>query len=170
MADSRRIVDALVRARRGGLAAGAALGGLALIGGLAYRALRGAPPPETGGPDFTKVDEDEARLMLRVMVAATTADGLVDAAERQRLDAAVAGAGLESDSRSWLDRELESPAEIDEIAERVSSPDAAARIYTAARLAIDPDTMQEHQFLKMLADALDLPAEAIDRVERDIAA
>ena len=48
MADSRRIVDALVRSRRGGLAAGAALGGLALIGSLAYRALRGAAPPEAG--------------------------------------------------------------------------------------------------------------------------
>ncbi|MGT2478677.1 hypothetical protein ACU4GR_06895 [Methylobacterium oryzae CBMB20] len=48
MADSRRIVDALVRSRRGGLAAGAALGGLALIGGLAYRALRGAPRPRPG--------------------------------------------------------------------------------------------------------------------------
>ncbi|MBE7203778.1 MAG: DUF533 domain-containing protein, partial [Parafilimonas terrae] len=38
------------------------------------------------------------------------------------------------------------------------------------RLAIDPDTIQERQFLKMLAEALDLPAEAAARVERDIAA
>lgn len=170
MADSRRIVDALVRSRRGGVAASAALGGLALIGGLAYRALRGAPPPETGGPDFTKVDEDEARLMLRAMVAATTADGVVDAAERKRLAAAVAEAGLDPDGRAWLDRELASPADIDEIAERVADPDAAARIFAAARLAIDPDTLQERQFLKMLAEALDLPVEAVERVERDIAA
>jgi uncharacterized membrane protein YebE (DUF533 family) len=169
MADSRRIVDALVRARRGGVAAGAALGGLALIGGLAFRALRGTAPPETGGPDFTAVGEDEARLMLRAMVAATTADGMIDAAERKRLDAAVAEAGIDADGRSWLERELASPAEIDEIAERVAGPEAAARIYAAARLAIDPDTLQERQFLKMLAEALDLPAEASDRVERDIA-
>ena len=170
MADSRRIVDALVRARRGGLAAGAALGGLALIGGLAFRALRGTTPPATGGPDFTSVDEDEARLMLRAMVAATTADGMVDAAERRRLDAAVAEAGLDPDGRTWLERELASPADVDEIADRVASPDAAARIYAAARLAIDPDTLQERQFLKMLAEALDLPAEASQRIEQDIAA
>ena len=170
MADSRRIVDALVRARRGGLTAGAALSGLALIGGLAYRALRGTAPPEAGGPDLTQVAEDEARLMLRVMVAATTADGMVDAAERKRLDAAVAEAGLDTDGRSWLERELANPADIDEIAERVSGPDAAARIFAAARLAIDPDTLQERQFLKMLAEALDLPPGATERVERDIAA
>ena len=170
MADSRRIVDALVRARRGGVAAGAALGGLALIGGLAFRALRGTAPPATGGPAFTAVGAAEARLMLRAMVAATTADGMTDAAERKRLDAAVAEAGIDADGRSWLERELASPAEIDEIAERVAGPEAAARIYAAARLAIDPDTLQERQFLKMLAEALDLPAEASDRVERDIAA
>ncbi|MGH1592028.1 DUF533 domain-containing protein [Methylobacterium phyllosphaerae] len=170
MADSRRIVDALVRARRGGLAAGAALGGLALIGGLAYRALRGTAPPETGGPDFTTVDEDEARLMLRAMVAATIADGMVDAAERRRLDAAVAEAALDPDGRSWLERELADPADADAIAERVSDPDAAARIFAAARLAIEPDTIQERQFLKMLAEALDLPAAAVARIERDIAA
>lgn len=169
MTDSGRMVDALVRVRRGGLVAGAALGGLALIGGLAFRALRGAAPPETGGPDFTTVDEDEARLMLCAMVAATAADGMVDAAERRRLDAAVAEAGVDADGRSWLEREIESPADMDEIAERVASPDAAARIYAAARLAIDPDTLQERQFLKMFAEALDLPAEATERVERAIA-
>lgn len=172
MADSRQMVDALVRARRGGLAAGVALGGLALIGGLAFRALSGTEPPPAakGGPDFTAVTEDEARLMLRAMVAATSADGLVDAAERRRLQAAVSEAGLDKDGQSWLERELESPADVDEIGERVASPDAAARIYAAARLAIDPDTLQERQFLKMLAEALDLPTDAANRIERDVAA
>lgn len=107
--------------------------------------------------------------MLRAMVAATAADGMVDAAERRRLDAAVAEAGVDADGRSWLEREIESPADIDEITERVASPDAADRIYAAARLAIDPDTLQERQFLKMFAEALDLPAEATERVERAIA-
>ncbi len=41
MVDAKPIVDALVRSRRGGLAAATALGGLALVAGLAARALRG---------------------------------------------------------------------------------------------------------------------------------
>lgn len=168
MADPRRIVDALVRARGG--VAGAALGGLALIGGLAYRALRGSAAAPSDGPDFTEVDADEARLMLRAMVAATVADGLVDSGERRRLDEAVAAAGLDRDGRTWLERELASPAEIDEIAEAVDDPEAAIRIYAAARLAVDLDTMQERQFLKMLAEALDVPADAADRIERELTA
>ncbi|TXN66053.1 DUF533 domain-containing protein [Methylobacterium sp. WL30] len=167
--DAKSIVDALVKAR-GGALAGAALGGLALIGGLAFRALRGGKPDEAQTAAFQDVPEDEARLMLRAMVAATVADGLVDAAERRRLDEAVAAAGIDRDGRAWLERELANPAEIDEIADAVDDSDAAARIYAAAALAIDLDTMQERQFLKMLAEALDVPAEAAARVERELSA
>ncbi len=42
-------------------------------------------------------------------------------------------------------------ATIDEIADRVQDPESGARVYAAARLAIDPDTMQERTFLRMLA-------------------
>lgn len=167
--DSRSMVDALVKAR-GGALAGAALGGLALIGGLAYRALRGDKPTDAETSAFQNVPEDEARLMLRAMVAATVADGLVDAAERRRLDEAVTAAGIDRDGRAWLDRELENPAEIDEIADAVDDPDSAARIYAAAALAIDLDTMQEREFLKMLAQALDVPPDAAARVERELSA
>ncbi|MGU3536750.1 DUF533 domain-containing protein [Methylobacterium sp. A54F] len=167
-AEAGRMVDALVRGRRGSLLAGAAVGGLALIGGLAWRALRGEAAAET--PAFDSVNDDEARLMLRAMVAATVADGMVDARERQRLDEAVTAAGLDRDGRAWLERELSDPADVDELAERVDDPDAAARIYAAARLAIDADTLQERQFLKMLAEALDVPQEATGRLDRAVAA
>ncbi|GEP03286.1 DUF533 domain-containing protein [Methylobacterium oxalidis] len=169
MADAKRLVDALVRSRAGGLATGAALGGLALVAGLAYRAVRGEAAPAAAAAPFAEVGEDEARLMLRAMVAATVADGMVDAEERRRLDAAVDGAGLDRDGRAWLDRELAEPADIDEIADAVKDPDAAARIYAAARLAIDADTLQERQFLRMLAEALDVTEEAAGRVDRELA-
>ena len=32
----------------------------------------------------------------------------------------------------------------------------AAQVYSAARIAIDPDTIQEREFLNQLAEALDL--------------
>ena len=58
---------------------------------------------------------------------------------------------------------------IDELAAGVSTPEQAARVYAAARLAIEPDTLQERQFLKMLAEALDVPAEAIARFDDELA-
>lgn len=163
MADARQIVDALVRSRKGGIAATAALGGLALVAGLALRALRPSAASET--PDLNQVGEDEARLMLRTMVAATLADGIVDQQERRRLDAAVEAVGIDRDGRAWLEKELTEPAEIDELTERVDSPEQGARLYAAARLAIDADTLQEREFLKRLAEALDVPQEVAARVD-----
>ena len=191
MAEVKRVLDALVRSRRGGLAASAALGGLALIAGLAVRATqrgepgaepaRGAGAPQGPARDTARapaatpfeagaLSDDEATLCLRIMVAASAADGVIDARERERLDAAVAESGLELAGRQWLARELEDPATIDEIADRVATPEAGARVYAAARLAIDPDTMQERAFLRMLADALDLDDDALARVESGLAA
>ncbi len=184
MAEAKQMVDALVRDRQGStIAATAALGGVALIVGLALKAFPGRGPAPTsassphesspsGAPrtpfDHTEVSEDEARTMLRAMVAATLADGLIDAAERERLYSALAAAKIGVAGRAWLDKELTDPADLDELAAGVSGPEQAARIYAAARLAIDPDTLQERQFLKMLAEALDLPDEATARLEREL--
>jgi uncharacterized membrane protein YebE (DUF533 family) len=184
VAEAKQMVDALVRDREGStIAATAALGGVALIVGLALRALpRLGPVQASAGPshntsppaaprtpfDHTEVSEDEARTMLRAMVAATLADGLMDAAERERLYGALAAAQIGSAGRAWLDKELTEPAGVDELAARVSGPEQAARIYAAARLAIDPDTLQEKQFLKTLAEALDLPSEATARLEQEL--
>ncbi|MFD0934810.1 DUF533 domain-containing protein [Methylobacterium trifolii] len=179
------MVDALIRERRGSsIAATAAMGGFALVVGLALKAVKGSGPAsdrdasaEAPGPhasptpfDHADVGEDEARLMLRAMVAATMADGLLDAAERKRLDAAMAAAGIGDDGRAWLEKELADPAGIDQLADPVKTAEQAARIYAAARLAIDLDTLQERQFLKMLAEALDVPSEAVARVEQELAA
>lgn len=184
MAEAKQMVDALVRDRQGGtIAATAALGGIALIVGLALKALPGrAPVP--GGPspfqeakpsaappspfDHSEVSEDDARVMLRAMVAATMADGLMDAGERERLHNAIAAAQIGAAGRAWLDKELAEPADIDDLASGVRTPEQAARIYAAARLAIEPDTLQERQFLKMLAEALDVPAEAVARFDQEL--
>lgn len=185
MTEAKQMVDALVRDRKDStIAATAALGGIALIVGLALKALPGrastrasATPPQDVSPpaaprtpfDHTEVSDDEARTMLRAMVAATMADGLMDTTERERLYSALAAANIGGAGRAWLDRELADPADVDELAAAVSSPEQAARIYAAARLAIEPDTLQERQFLKMLAEALDVPAEAVARLDEELA-
>ncbi len=185
MAEAKQMVDALVRSRQGStIAATAVLGGVALIVGLALKALPGgeaSPGPDHGSPaagepasaptpfDHADIGEDEARTMLRAMVAATMADGLMDQAERTRLHSALATAKIGPAGQAWLDGELAEPASVDALAAGVSGPEQAARIYAAARLAIDPDTLQERQFLKMLAEALDVPSDAVARLDRALA-
>jgi uncharacterized membrane protein YebE (DUF533 family) len=172
------------RGGRGIARGAAALGGLAVVGGLAYRALRnhraGTPPIDAAGAgpaaptaaapataslpgpaafDPAEVSEDDALLFARAMVAAAAADGRMDEAERARIAAALTQAGIGADVSAWLDRELASPASVEELSDPVETPEKAAQVYAAARVAVDPDTMQEREFLRQLAESLDLAPE-----------
>ena len=159
---------------RGVLGGGAALGGLAMIGGLAYNAfqtLRGQKPwagrtqglveaapaespfGETG--DATH-DDASAKLILRAMIAAAACDGKVDHEERSRIVGGLEKVGLDSEAAQFLDAELARPASIADLAMAAKTPEMAAQVYTAARMAIDPDTPREREFLGGLAIALGL--------------
>ena len=100
--------------------------------------------------------EDDALLYLRAMVAAASADGHIDEAERARILKGLTEAGIDPEATRWLERELASPADVEELSANVNTPEKAAQVYAAARIAIDPDTMQEREFLRQLAEALDL--------------
>lgn len=158
------------------------LGGLAVIGGLAYRAYQnqqsskelsstsGAAqavgdgmanqevlrPPERSRFHPVSQTEDDALLFLKTMVAAAAADGHIDENERARIVKGLMEAGIDPDSSRWLETEMASPADVEELAGTVNDPDKAAQVYAAARIAIDPDTIQEREFLHQLAEALDL--------------
>lgn len=165
------------------------LGGLAAIGGLAYKAYQSwrtpspaTPPAQRAGvmsSDLTDMPEnshfhpvsqteDDALLYLRAMVAAAAADGQVDADERARLLKGMAEAGIDPDATRWLQEELASPADVEELAATVNTPEKAAQVYAAARIAIDPDTMQECEFLRQLAQSLDLDDAFRSRIEETL--
>ena len=99
------------------------------------------------------------------MVAAAAADGRMDEAERARITAALLQAGIDAEASRWLERELADPATVDELAEPVETPEKAAQVYAAARVAIDPDTMQEREFLRQLAEALDLDPQLMAHID-----
>ena len=165
------------------------LGGLAVIGGLAYKAFQNnqaKAPAEAGGsasqpeaavaqsamslPETSRFHpvsqtEDDALLFLRTMVAAAAADGHIDQAERARIVKGLTEAGIDPESSHWLENEMASPADVDELAESVNDPEMAAQVYAAARIAIDPDTIQEREFLHQLADALDLDPEVRAQID-----
>jgi uncharacterized membrane protein YebE (DUF533 family) len=176
----------LFRSRKGGLSGGLVkLGGLAVIGGLAYRAIQSRkavqPSDSTGslqafgtgefqappGTRFhpTSQTEDDALLLVRTMIAAASADGKIDERERSRILKGMAEAGIDPQSNEWLEDELASPADIDALAGPVNDRETASQVYAAARITIDPDTLQEREFLRRLADALDLDAPILQEID-----
>lgn len=162
-------------------ATAAKLGGLALIGGLAYKAYmnyqQGAPaapgagrqaliaPPAGSGFEASTVTNDHATTMIRAMVAAAAADGRIDASEQQKLVASLGGDGMSDAARTFVQNEIASPASVDEIANAVSSEEEAIQVYTAARITVDPDLEEEHEFLAALADKLGLDEGLVAHVD-----
>jgi uncharacterized membrane protein YebE (DUF533 family) len=148
------------------------LGSLALIGGLAYKAYQdyqggqaapagsAAKPvallaaPAGSGFEASAVSNEQATLLIRAMIAAAAADGRIDAGEQRSIVGGLKQAGLDASAQQFLAREIEFPATVAELAKGVTSQEQAVQVYTAARIAVDPDEEEEHAFLASLANAL----------------
>jgi uncharacterized membrane protein YebE (DUF533 family) len=147
----------------------AKIGALALIGGLAYKALlnyqNGRPlitgahtvaeaAPQGSGFEPTAVTNESATLMIQAMIAAAAADGRVDQGEMEKIMGGFKQAGLDAQAEEFLASELNNPASVEALAQACQSPEQAVQVYTAARLAITPDGGAETAFLAALADKL----------------
>ena len=168
-----------------GLAVDAAkLGGLAMIGGLAFQAWQNyqagkpvldlgrtpavAPPPDEspfGTTGDETVDQQHAQVLLRAMIAAAAADGTVDDAERAQIVGGLQQLGVSGEAAQFLDQEFANPASVEDLAGAVEDPAMAAQVYTAARLTIDPDEDAEKEFLSSLAQALGLDEQLVAHID-----
>lgn len=155
------------------------LGALALIGGLAYKAYQnyaegkplvaGATPteaaPQGSGFEPAAVTQEDAALYIRTMIAAAAADGRLDAGEQSKILGGLQQAGAGSEAEAFLAETFNNPPTVAQIADAVSSPEQAVQVYTAARIAIDPDTAGEQQFLAGLAQALGIDAKLAQHID-----
>jgi uncharacterized membrane protein YebE (DUF533 family) len=146
------------------------LGAAALIGGLAYKAYQnyksGQPMIATGGPvaaapagtgfEPQAISNETAVRILRAMIAASAADGRIDERESEKIFSTFRRSGADKEAEAFLTREIQSPATAAILAEGVRSETEAIEVYTAARIAIDPDTPAEQTFLADLAARLNI--------------
>jgi uncharacterized membrane protein YebE (DUF533 family) len=162
----------------------ARLGGLVLVGGLAYKAYQnykqGKPPLDVGGTpvaapagsgfEADRQSNDDALLYLRAMIAAAAADGTVDAQERERIIGGLERIGIESEAARFLDAEFARPATPAELAAEAKTAETRAQVYTAARMTIDPDQPAERNWLADLARALGLDPSLIAHIDAEVGA
>lgn len=168
------------------------LGGIAALGGLAYRAyndwkasteqaggtrVASQPPPvalDRGaeGTPFLPAPQPErdnlSLTLMRAMIAAAKADGHLDGEEQRRIFAKIGEMDLDSDEKAFLMDELRAPLDIDAVVRGATSPEVAAEIYTVSRLAIDPDHNAEKAYLAMLASRLGLADDLIARIDAEV--
>jgi uncharacterized membrane protein YebE (DUF533 family) len=162
------------------------VGGLAAVGGLAWKAYQsyrqgqpndsgamaaqdvsatlGAPAgnPELPPPVAQDGDGPEAMLLVRAMIAAAMADGHIDGGEQERIFAEVNRLDLSAEEKAMLFDELRRPLPIDELTRQASDPRIGAEVYAASLLAIDENRPEGRQYLDRLAGRLALPAMLVE--------
>ncbi len=166
------------------------LGGLAAIGSLAYKAYQNyqagdqpaaptAPQPELlpppDGTDFHPAQapqgEGEFTLSLvRAMIAAAKADGHIDEDERRKIGERLTVSGIGTDAEQFMMQELERPFDLDALVASAQTEAQRVELYTASRLAIEPDSRAERGYLDLLAGRLQLPDALVDHVEATVSA
>lgn len=139
------------------------LGGLAALGGLAYKAYKdwsqkqGQPVSEQSLEEIAGPEADKRSVQLiRAMIAAAKADGHIDATERHNIKKQIEQLELDADFAQLIGAELDKPLDVREIAIGADTAASAAETYLASLLVLDVDNHDERQYLRDLADALGL--------------
>lgn len=123
-------------------------------------ATAASPPPlsESLGSDSADVTEvgQQAVLLIRAMIAAANADGVIDEEERNRTLKKLETMDLSDQEHSFIVKELFSPARLEDIVTQIKLPEMAKMVYTVSLLAIEVDTDAERAYMKTLAQQLSL--------------
>jgi uncharacterized membrane protein YebE (DUF533 family) len=164
-------------------------GGMAAVGGLAYKAWRdhqnnqpisttvnNAPTAaleapqgsifDLAGAQETKAGEDMRLVLVRAMISAAKADGHIDADEQARIEQQIAELEIGTEEQQFLVEQLNAASDPIAIAKLSEGEEQAAEIYLISLLALDLDTPEERSYLNRLGDALLLPEELRKRLEQ----
>jgi uncharacterized membrane protein YebE (DUF533 family) len=131
--------------------------------------LPSATPPPLPAAEANPRDaaQRDAVLLIQAMIAAAAADGLIDDAERERIVASTADAGLDEETQRFLVNELEHPKSLAAVA-GATRAELAADVYAASCMAITLDTEAERVYLDTLAARLVLSAETRAAVHQQL--
>jgi uncharacterized membrane protein YebE (DUF533 family) len=140
-------------------------GGLAALGVIAYKAYNNwqAQNTQTAHGEPQTIDrvpaqqiEEHSLAILKALVAASKADGHVDARERQLLDQELSKVTSDLEIRRWFESELNKPLDPVDVAKAAKTPEMAAEMYIASVLMVDEENFMERSYLGELARQLNL--------------
>jgi uncharacterized membrane protein YebE (DUF533 family) len=129
---------------------------------------RAAPPPVPFAGMQEATRQDDAVLLIRAMIAAAKADGVIDAQERGRIMEKLEAVELSKEEHKFIVSELLAPQEVQSIIAGVRSPEMAHQVYAASLLAITVDTQAEQHYLSDLAEQLGLDAQIVEAIHQQL--
>jgi len=118
------------------------------------------PAQGSGFPELAMEDR-KALLLIRAMIAAANADGVITPDERRIILSKMDDAGAGPDEHRILEQELANPQSMDALLREVQDEETAEQVYMASTIAIQPDTPAEQSYLQYLAARLNLPPDRV---------
>ena len=109
----------------------------------------------------------QALHLVRAMICAANADGLIDAQEREALLGRAREAGMGREELEALDIEMRAPLTLQQLVVRTPT-ELRDETYAAALIAITADTEEENRFLAELATQLQLSADAQREIRQQL--
>jgi uncharacterized membrane protein YebE (DUF533 family) len=125
------------------------------------------PPPPAALADAPKANNENALHLIRAMIVAADADGLIDAEEKQAILGRAQEAGFDAESLHALSTEIAAPFSLKQLVARTPE-NLRDETYAAALIAISADTDAEKLFLDQLATGLNLDAEARQDIHQQL--
>ena len=131
---------------------------------MSGRSAPGGPPPT---PD-QQPDNTAAVLLIRAMIAAANADGVIDETEREAILGRLRTVDLSPEEQAFITQELFSPADLETIVSGVTSDNLARQVVAVSLMAIDVDTEKERQYMETLASRLGLDEATVAQINRSL--
>jgi uncharacterized membrane protein YebE (DUF533 family) len=135
----------------------------------------GPPPPPGAKPQPIQTDPphqesaaNKAVLLIRAMIAAANADGIIDQEERDRILKKLQSVDLSPEEQAFMVKELLSPSPLEDITRQVDHPQLAMQVYAVSLMAIRVDTDAEHHYMRTLAQQLHLDAKTIRAIAEKV--
>ena len=160
-------VAVLLGTKSGRTLTGTALkvGGVAAVGGLAYKAFnnwqaqQNITLQDTGTP-IAELSEPDANVrseaIVKAMISAAKSDGHIDANEQKLITSKIESLGLEQDITAFLMTELNKPLDVADVVALADTKETAAEIYLASAMVVDLNQTEERQYMDSLAAGLEL--------------
>lgn len=137
----------------------------------AARPLSPPPPPPPGGAVKSSTatgasgqTSSDAVLLIRAMIAAANADGVIDANERKQILDKLKSEAFSNEDHQFIAHELLSPMSMDAIAAEVTTAEMARQVYLVSLMAIEVDTDEERRYLQDLAGRLGLDSTQVEEI------
>ncbi|RJT21372.1 tellurite resistance TerB family protein [Buttiauxella izardii] len=124
-----------------------------------------------GEPQFgqqqSPVDVRTQRLVMALVFAAKS-DGHIDDKERQIIEQQLRDAGIEGPGRNLIQQAIDQPLDPQRLVQGVNNEEEALELYFLSCAAIDIDHFMERSYLNALGDALKIPQDVREGIEKDL--